>query len=425
MCSAAVLGLQGLIIFNDIEKCINRSFEEIEIKDEIMEFIEDKFDNMHTISSVLNGPEIEIEKCKDKSQKVMNARISVTDCIIKKQIDGYVSNTLVFAVILMYSYNLYNSNELTTEELTVILTTLQTLFTHVYEITYYIPDITSKIGVLNSNKKFIEELFSYTPKIGNDIEINHGIIKFNNVTFSYENNKIFDNFTKLIQNNKIIGIYGPSGSGKSTLVKLLCNILKPSNGTITIDNYNVNELSNNTLKKYILYISQNTSTLFKLTIYENIVYGMHNSESIELKNKIKENIKKYNLFKIFENINKEISIKENKKMIYVDNFDFLDYNVGKNGELLSGGQRQIIHLIRSILNITAKIIIYDEPTSALDQINRDNVIRLIKNSTKNRTVLIITHDENIKTICDDTIKIGNYESNVYVETEIDYFYNKN
>ena len=144
---------------------------------------------------------------------------------------------------------------------------------HVYEITYIFPDVTARFGVLKNNQKFIAELFSHKNKIGREVSIKNGIVEFNNVTFGYKkNNNIFDNYTIKIEPG-ITGIYGKSGSGKSTMIKLICNIIKPLSGIIKIDGHNINDISFNCLNKNIVYISQNTSTLFDTTVYNNITYA--------------------------------------------------------------------------------------------------------------------------------------------------------
>jgi subfamily B ATP-binding cassette protein MsbA len=120
----------------------------------------------------------------------------------------------------------------------------------------------------------------------------------------------------------------------------------------------------------ISYINQNTK-LFNKTIFENIQYG--NNMSIDFINKL---IIKYNLQNIFKNLSK----------------DFYT-NVGVNGDSISGGQKQIIQLLRSYTK-NNKIIILDEPTSALDNETRLAVLKIIKDISINSTLIIITHDEN-------------------------------
>jgi len=413
--------LQFLVIIKNMRKCIKMSFEEVESNEDVIDEIGDKFENIHMISAAMDGIEREMKECKQKSDDMLEQRFKSNECIIKSHVDGYISNSIVFCVTMLYSQNLYKNNEITEEDMTTILLTIGSFFNNMYEITYYIPEITKKIGILESNHKFIEELFNYELDHGTDVEIKEGIITFSNVSYSYDSdtynplvehkkkdkveddnkskktNIIIKNFSKTLKPNTIIAIFGPSGSGKTTFIKLILNILRPQTASITIDGYDVNELSSKTLKKYISYVSQSKITLFEKTILQNITYGYEDELNIE--DRIKDLINKYDLIEIFGNVNKNMELMTGE----YDRFGFLNYNVGKYGNLLSGGQRQIIHIIRSILNKTSKIIILDEPTTALDNMNRDNVIKMLKDNCKMKTVLIITHDETIKKLCDSVI----------------------
>lgn len=398
-CALIVIIIQLLLVFKNINQCIDISFNEIEGKDAVIEAISDKFDNIHTISAIKNGIEREIKDCKEKSEQNMKQRLAATSCIINKQITGYVSNTAVFSIILLYSYKLYLHNEITGEQLSTILLSMNTLFNHMYEITYYIPDITRKLGVLDSNKKFASELFSYSVKNGKDINFVNGSIIFDNVSFGYNlyesKSLIFKNLSVIIDSGKIITLFGPSGSGKSTFVKLILNMITPSSGNIYIGGVNINDVSSNCIKQQITYVSQNTSTLFNKTIYENLIYGYE--DIIDVKEFLIDIFTKYELYEIFVNINKSIDDSNKNK------FAFLNYNVGKVGELLSGGQRQIIHLIRTLLNKESLINIFDEPTTALDLKNKHSVLKLIQNEMKGKTILIIAHDEDVRKISNKTI----------------------
>ena len=398
LCALFVVTIQLMIVFSSIDKCINIAYDEIEVKDNALEYIEDKISNIHTITSVFNGIKNESKNCHKQSSLLYDKKVELNNCVLERQISGYTTNTIVFIIILMYGYNLHKDNELDKEQFITLLTTLESLFMHVYEITYIFPDVTARFGVLKNNQKFIAELFSHKNKIGREVSIKNGIVEFNNVTFGYKkNNNIFDNYTIKIEPG-ITGIYGKSGSGKSTMIKLICNIIKPLSGIIKIDGHNINDISFNCLNKNIVYISQNTSTLFDTTVYNNITYGLNSCQNNL--SSVKNFIQKYKLWQIFENINKNITIETGIK----NNFNFLNYPVGKRGELLSGGQRQILHIIRSILNNTSKIYIYDEPTSALDENTKQNVINMIKTELKDKTVLMITHDTSIRHCCTKIIE---------------------
>ena len=394
-CSLMIIILQILLICKDIKKCVAMSFDEMEGKDFVIESIGDKFDNIHTISSIKNGIEKELVNCKTLSKEMMEKRLKSNACVINKQVLGYVSNTAVFSIIMLYTYYLYVHDEVNSEQLATVLLSMNTLFNHMYEITYYIPDLTRKFGILDANKKFASQLFAYKPKLGIDVLPPNGNIKFDKVSFAYKSKNndahIFKNLVITVKSGKTVALFGPSGSGKSTFVKLILGILQPVSGKIYVGGIDISTMSSNSIKNSITYVSQNTSTLFNNTIYYNLVYGYEDVPNI--KNIITNLFDKYELYDIFKNINNNAD----------DRYNFFNYNVGKTGEILSGGQRQVIHLIRSVLNNNSVVYIYDEPTSALDIANKNSVLQLIKNEVKGKTVLIIAHDNDVKRISDETI----------------------
>lgn len=336
ICTFIVLLMQFLILTHDMDKCIDITYDEIEFRDEMMDIIFDKFSNIETISSIKNGIHNEIKNCKNVSTNYMDKTIDTNKCVIQKQILGYVTNIISFTIILWYSYDMFNKNNINIEVLTNILLSIPPLFNHMYEISYFIPDITKKIGVLNNNKKFLKDLFSYKHKNGIDIEFNNNNIYFDNVTysasgdecFSYDiNNKInsllsndnnfihiFEDMTLEIETNIIVALCGKSGTGKSTFVKLICDIIQPKLGKIYIDKYDVSQLSKNSINMNISYVPQNVTKLFNTTIYNNIIYGFDDNDI--LKEKIKNLCIQYSIDDIFFNITKIMNMH--------DKFSFFD-----------------------------------------------------------------------------------------------------
>ena len=264
---------------------------------------------------------------------------------------------------------------------------INSLFNYSYDVNYYIYDVIKDYGELKEKRKLIDNLFKYKK---NDTISNYiigGNININNLSFGYNDKLLIKNLSLNINKGDIVGIYGESGSGKTSLIKLLMNFEDLKFGEIKIDSINVKNISHNEITKKISYVNQESNSLFNTTIYNNLIYGNENIKNIN--NIIKDIFIDYELMDIFGD----------------NNFDFFNRYVGKHGELLSGGQKQIIHIIRSIINKNILISIYDEPTSAIDEINKNKIINLIKNKNKDNIVFIISHDENIKTICNKIITL--------------------
>ena len=196
-------------------------------------------------------------------------------------------------------------------------------------------------------------------------------VEFKNLGFSYQKTPLFRNFNLTIEPREKVGLIGNIGSGKSTLVKLLVGLKSEYTGQILVNGKDITTLNLDKLRKYISYIPQHPK-LFDRTLYENIIYGLEENTPPE-----KE------IYKVLEKANLQDVADKFKKIMHD--------KVGKNGNKISGGQRQIVWLIRSLLKET-RMIILDEPTSSLDEDNADKVISLIEELSKKRNIILITHD---------------------------------
>ena len=200
------------------------------------------------------------------------------------------------------------------------------------------------------------------------LRVKHGIIKFENVTFAYGNNKVFKNFNLEIKPQEKVGIVGLSGAGKSTLCSLLLRMYDVDSGKITVDDNDIRDVSQNSLLKNISFVPQET-TLFNRSILDNIRYA-----------------------KPTASLNDVIKIAKKANI-----HDFIDglpnkYNalVGNNGIKLSGGQRQRVSIARALLK-DAPILVLDEATSALDSQNEIMIQKSLQYAMRGKTTLVIAH----------------------------------
>ncbi|MBS9806487.1 ABC transporter ATP-binding protein [Bacillus thuringiensis] len=196
-------------------------------------------------------------------------------------------------------------------------------------------------------------------------------VSFKQVNFGYKDNLILKNITFNIKRGEALTIVGPSGSGKTTLINLLEKFYFPTNGEITIDNVNINQLNTYELRKNIGIVSQGSS-LISGTILENLLYGL--DEKYIDESNIREALRYANL---------EEFVEKQK--------DKLDTNIGESGDKLSGGEKQRLNIARLFLK-NPDIILLDEPTSNLDIESRNLVLESIKTLTKGKTVIKVTHN---------------------------------
>jgi ABC-type multidrug transport system fused ATPase/permease subunit len=265
----------------------------------------------------------------------------------------------------------------------------------------FLEDIPHFIHILLSaqfNEECLEKKFqtSYNvnPTYTKNLSNYNGSITFNNVSFSYkpEASKIFDNLSLTINPGDRIAIVSKSGSGKTTMMKLILSFYKPNGGTILLDGKNVNDIDPKEIRQKINYINQRT-LLFQDTIMNNMKYG--NTKTDE---EIVSFLAKYDLLHIFRDCDKSPNT-------------CLNAMVENNGTNISLGMQKIIFLVRGILKDDSTVYIFDEPLTSLDPSTRMKVLTMIKNETKGKTLLIITHDKEVETIVDRMINLKDLQLN--------------
>ena len=206
------------------------------------------------------------------------------------------------------------------------------------------------------------------------LTVPHGEIQFENITFNYaQQSAVFDHFSLNIKPGERIGLVGSSGAGKSTLVSLLLRLYDLEDGLIRIDQQNIAEVTEQSLRHNIAIVTQDTSLLHR-TIGENIGYGRPDASEQQILRAVK--LAKADNF-IFELVDSE----GNRG---------LKAKVGERGVKLSGGQRQRIAIARVILK-NAPILVLDEATSALDSEVEAEIQEQFELLMRGKTVLAIAH----------------------------------
>lgn len=203
------------------------------------------------------------------------------------------------------------------------------------------------------------------------LHIDRGVIDFDTVTFTHDEGKgatLFHNFSLHITPGEKIGLVGSSGSGKTTLTKLLLRFADIDSGRIMIDEQNIAEVTQASLRSQIAYVPQEP-LLFHRSVRENIAYGKADATDAE----IEQAAKKAGAYDFITQLQ--------------DGFDTL---VGERGVKLSGGQRQRIAIARAIVK-DAPILVLDEATSALDSESEVLIQKSLKTLMKNRTSIVIAH----------------------------------
>ena len=219
-----------------------------------------------------------------------------------------------------------------------------------------------------------QELMEMTIEDNPEVRINYlneikGDIVFNNVSFSYEENKeVLHNISFKAPSGSVTALVGSSGSGKSTIASLAATFLNPTKGAVTLDGIDLSEVNLSSFRTHLGVVLQD-DFLYAGTIRENILFPRPNASEEELISAVKG--------------------------AYVNEFtdkfvDGLDTVIGERGIKLSGGQKQRISIARALL-ADPKIIILDEATSNLDTESETFIQKSLHTLMKDRTTLVIAH----------------------------------
>jgi ABC-2 type transport system ATP-binding protein len=215
------------------------------------------------------------------------------------------------------------------------------------------------------------------------------IVSLKNVNKSYYGglSRVLNNISVDFRKNRVTGFLGLNGAGKTTTMKIITTYLKPDSGEVFVDNINVieNPLS---VRKIVGYLPEN------FPIYEDL--------------KVNEFLEFVADIKGVDNVKEEVS----KVMQMVGILNYKDYFLRE----LSKGYRQRVGLAQAILG-NPKVIILDEPTQGLDPIQIIEIRKLIKELSKNRSVILSTHImQEVEAICDDIVII--HRGNILLSKEV-------
>lgn len=217
---------------------------------------------------------------------------------------------------------------------------------------------------INDNKKVEDN--SKSSKVAPE----SGDIKFRDVSFRWGESQpwLYRNLNLTIEQGKKIAIIGSSGVGKSTLAALLLKVIQPIKGSITLADQNLDWFDNESVRKRIAWLSQNTH-LFDDTIRQNLLLGNPDATEEDLWQALSD--------AAVANVVREMP-------------DGLDTWLGEGGVKVSGGQGRRIALARTML-LKAPILLLDEPTSGLDGDTEKAFFQTLNQITGNRTVILIMH----------------------------------
>ena len=252
---------------------------------------------------------------------------------------------------------------------------------HEYLVTYIndLIDSTSTIREVNTAVNRINDILNYNAKEIQfgvlDTKDIHGIIEFKNVYLEIKNRKILNNINLKIDHNEVVAIVGEAGSGKTMLFNLILRLFEPTKGKITLDNINIFDFSKETYANNVSIVNQKPF-IFNMSIRKNLDFVDAN-----LSNQI-EACKKAGIHEFIETLPQ-------------------GYNtiLRENGSNISGGQKQMISIARTILS-EAEVLLLDDITTSLDPDTAKLVPKLINNLKNDHTIIMITKNPDLMKIAD-------------------------
>ncbi|MBQ7161702.1 MAG: ABC transporter ATP-binding protein [Clostridia bacterium] len=211
------------------------------------------------------------------------------------------------------------------------------------------------------------------------------IVEMKNVSRVYvtgdHEQRALDNVDLSIEKGKLVVVLGPSGAGKSTLLNILGGLDSPTDGTVKVDGYDISKLSNDELAEYraekVGFVFQSYNLIPTLTVFENV------------------------------SLVKEISKKALDPVEMLDRVGLADH-MKKFPSGLSGGEQQRVSIARALAK-NPDILLCDEPTGALDSETGVVVLKVLLNMARSygKTIIIVTHNQNIAKIADVVIRVKN------------------
>lgn len=340
-------------------------------------------DVLMNVVGILNAGETDkelsiLDKYYDMYQKYGEKTMS---CTMKYKFILTPLALLSLVTFIYVGYDAVRTKKLNIDNYIVCIMIFLYVFNSIIKTTGDVRDTSIRGGMVEEHLKIFDSMHESIENRSTALNVySNKYIYFDNINFSYNNKPILKDFTLEIKKGEKLLIIGHIGSGKTTILKLLMRYNNPESGHVYYNGIPFENISRKDIRKKIGYIPQNP-ILLNRTLYENIIYGTKGYTKAHI-----------------------MALIRNLKLEHVFNESKLDQYVGKHGSKLSGGQRQVVWILRVLIQ-NPEILIMDEPTSAIDKDTKTFIDRLFDLVMKNRTVIIVSHDEYMSSIVDRTIKM--------------------
>lgn len=334
-----------------------------------------------------NGTYDYVKKSFESKSYIFQRELTKKNCSILwlTQTGALFQSILTLFIMISFGSMLYQKL-ITVGEYTVSLNTSMQFSNVIFSFINLLSNIYA--GILES-KNYNAFLLLNEKKAGN-LQINsktisYSKIQLDGVSYQYYGTEInaLSDFSYEFKKGKMYVILGVNGSGKSTLIKLLLGLYSATGGTITIDDVPLENMDLDDFYSRIAVVAQDFQFLDGFSIRENL-----DIDSVEKELEFERLTTRYGFPRI-ENLDIDVS------KYFCD-----------NGIELSGGEKQKLAFIRAMLR-KSNLLVLDEPTSAIDSITEEKIFSDLKNTTDNKLIICITHNQKMAKYADDILIIEN------------------
>lgn len=369
LCGLVLLVIVAIILLTTITSfntCIKLYRKRDEIHTKIYSQVDDSLNNLSTIQA--SGTEqAEVERLHANQKEY--AEFSINSMLCSQRIK-YVAFPLAISFILFacwYGYKIHLEESKFVSLVVVCFIILST----VNNLSNSIKRLISKWGTMQNSLQGLNNVAQEEQEDPINTNISYestpGHLELVDISFTFPNKKqIFNHQTIKFRLGHTSFVKGNIGAGKSTLISLILKTKQPSTGIIMIDG---KPYTKQYVHDHMFYVPQNPK-LMNRSIYENIIYSAKNNKPT-----------KADISQLIASLDLQDSIPQD-----------LDTSAGVGGSRLSGGQRQVITLLRLVV-ADPDIVLLDEPTASLDPQSKAKVINLIKKITQDRTTIWVTHED--------------------------------
>ncbi len=326
------------------------------------------------VSKAYTTEEYEVDKFNDRNEEFKKAR---TGAYHQMGLFGSGMNfftDFLYLLALVSGGIFYSKSIITVDEFTVLILYINNIIAPIRTIVAIFEQIQSGMTGFSRFMEVLNTPIEEESKTAVDLDAINSDITFSDVSFSYGEtsdsgeNQVLSHLNLTIKKGTTVALVGPSGGGKTTICHLIPRFYEINDGSITIDNVDIRDLTRKSLRRNVGIVQQDVF-LFAGTIKENIAYGKIDATDEEI---IQASIDA-NIYDFVQSLP-----------------EGFDTYVGERGVKLSGGQKQRISIARAFLK-NPPVLILDEATSALDNVTEMQIQQALEKLSTGRTTLVVAH----------------------------------